>query len=57
MQVQTALQYTVSQDKKQTSDWRVEALDIKAGDALVAIFCGPSAKDRAEEYARFKNAQ
>lgn len=60
MQVQTSnssLKFESLRDKESPSEWRVEALDIKAGDVYVAIFCGPEAQERAEEYARFKNAQ
>jgi hypothetical protein len=59
MQSQTAvvpaLQYNAIQDKENPSDWRVEAIDIKAGDVYVAVFCGPLAEQRAMEYASFKN--
>lgn len=50
-----ALQYAAFQDKKNPSDWRVECLDIRAGDVYVAIFSGSLAKERAIEYAEFKN--
>jgi hypothetical protein len=59
MQNQTAvvpaLQHNAIQDKVNPSDWRVEAIDIKAGDVYVAVFCGPLAEQRAVEYANFKN--
>lgn len=60
MQAQTAqstLKFEAVQDRTSPNDWRVEAIDIKAGDVFVALFCGPSAQERAEEYARFKNSQ
>jgi len=39
-------------------EWRVEGIDYDSdGQIYVAIFCGPQARARAEEYARFKNAQ
>jgi hypothetical protein len=59
MQAQTAvakaLQHKAIKDKENPSDWRVEALDSKAGDVYVAIFSGPLAEQRAIEYAKFKN--
>lgn len=59
MQAQTAaiqkLKSEAFQDKQNQSDWRVESLDMKAGDVYVAIFSGPLAKERAAEYAAFKN--
>ena len=59
MQAQTAaiprLKYEAFQDKQNQSDWRVESLDMKVGDVYVAIFSGPLAKERADEYADFKN--
>lgn len=37
-------------------EWRVEAIDeLNEGVCYVAIFSGPDAKARAQEYARFKN--
>ena len=41
----------------ESSNFRVEAVDIKTGDVFVTIFSGPLAKERAEEYAKFKNVQ
>jgi hypothetical protein len=57
MQVETAasLRFEVIQDRLYPSDWRVEALNSKTGDIFVAIFCGTLAKERAIEYADFKN--
>jgi hypothetical protein len=59
MQVQLAtkiaLQFEAFQDKENPADWRVEAIDIKAGDVYTAIFVGPLAEQRATEYAEFKN--
>ena len=50
-----ALQYKALQDKAASMEWRVEAIDSKSGDVFVAIFCGPLAETRANEYADFKN--
>lgn len=49
--------YQTIQDRNSPSDWRVEHLDIKSGDVLIAIFSGISAEERAQEYAEFKNRQ
>lgn len=49
------MNYEGFRDKTGLSDWRVEAIDSKSGDVFVAIFCGPLAKERALEYAAFKN--
>lgn len=58
MQVQTStLKFEALQDMTSPNEWRVEAIDIKAGDVFIAIFCGPLAEERANEYARFKNSQ
>ena len=53
--VSPALKYEAVQDKRNPSEWRVEAIDIKSGDVFVTVFSGPSAQDRANEYAAFKN--
>jgi hypothetical protein len=38
-------------------EWRVEAIDHEGeGECYVATFSGPLAKQRAEEYADWKNA-
>ncbi len=43
-------------DRKVIGDWRVEAIDFKnEGTVYIAIFSGPNAQERAEEYARWKN--
>lgn len=42
-------------DKKNPGDWRVEAIDHdNEGVVYVAIFSGPNAQVRAEEYVYFK---
>jgi hypothetical protein len=55
-QSSVAIRYEVVQDRKQSSDWRVEGLDVKSGDVNVTLFSGSQARERAEEYAKFKNA-
>jgi hypothetical protein len=54
-----ALEYEVirSGDVPDESEYRVEAIDERTGECYVAIFSGPSAKQRAEEYAALKNAR
>ena len=58
MQVETAvsLHFEAVRDRLRPSEWRVEAINSKTGDVFVAIFCGPLAKERAEDYATLKNA-
>ncbi len=58
MQAQTAasLQYEVFPDRDNPTDWRVEAIDSKAGDVYIAIFAGPLARERATEYAKLKSS-
>lgn len=52
------LKYEVAEDKLFPSDWRVEASDYESdGECYVVIFAGPSAEERAREYADFKNNQ
>jgi len=54
-QTATSLKYEAFQDRENPSDWRVESIDIKAGNIFIAIFSGPLAKERANEYAKIKN--
>ncbi len=43
-------------DQKNSGEWRVEAIDFNnEGQVYVAIFSGPNAEKRAEEYAIWKN--
>lgn len=60
MQAQTAVSpivYESFQNRDNASDWRVEAIDSKAGDVYIATFAGPLARERADEYAKFKNGE
>jgi len=51
------LHYDVVEDRQHHGDFRVEAIDSEAdGEIYVAIFSGPEAEARAEEYANWKNA-
>jgi hypothetical protein len=54
------MEYEVVEDKKSPGDWRVEASndesnDRDRGECYVAIFTGSLAKERAMEYANWKN--
>ncbi len=51
------LEYEVKASKDIPDEYRVEAIDERTGECYVAIFSGPSAKTRAEEYAILKNAR
>ena len=54
----TAMTYEVVEDKHHPDDWRVEATDYDHdGQVRVAIFSGPKAKERAEEYTKFKGGE
>jgi hypothetical protein len=50
--------YEIAQDKEVSGSWRVEAIDYdNEGVGYIAIFAGPSAHERAEEYANWKTEQ
>lgn len=52
------LHYEVVRSNPTPDEYRVEAIDYEdEGKAYVAIFSGPSARERAEEYAALKNAR
>jgi hypothetical protein len=56
----TRLEYEVSQDATDRlgETWAVAAVNHAGdGEIYVATFDGPDAKERAEEYAAFKNGQ
>ena len=55
--IATALHYELVADSLNAGDYRVEAINNGSdGEIFVAIFSGPDAKVRAEEYARWKNS-
>ena len=55
---QTAVRYEVVQTRDVMDEWRVEGIDHDAdGQIYVALFSGPQAKERAKEYAQFKNGR
>ena len=49
------LKYHAFQSTNHIGEWRVEAFEYPEGLCYVAIFTGPNAEDRAEEYAAWKN--
>lgn len=51
----TDMDWEIIEDRQHPGDWRVEAID-RNGDGViyVAIFSGPHARERAEEYAAWK---
>lgn len=52
------LEYEVILDKIEPGAWRVEAIDFDSeGECYMVVFMGPFAKERAEEYAKFKTVQ
>ena len=58
MATKTVIEYEAvpSRDAVDDDEWRVEGIDYEdEGLCYVAIFSGPEAKERAGEYARFKN--
>jgi hypothetical protein len=48
------MNYEVAESKNYSDEWRVEAVDNE-GRVFVAIFSGPTARERANEYAVLKN--
>lgn len=48
------MNYEVVADREFPNYWRVEAIDSKTGDVYIAVFYGPDAKIRAEEYSGLK---
>jgi hypothetical protein len=57
MQIKS-LQHETIEDKLHPGDYRVEAIDNERdGEVYIAIFVGPDAKQRAQEYTDWKNHQ
>jgi hypothetical protein len=53
--MEVLMTYEIAQDKEVPSSWRVEAIDYdNEGIGYIAIFAGPSAYERAKEYANWK---
>ena len=52
------LVHEVIEDKLHPGDYRVEAIDTDGdGEVYTAIFVGPDAQKRANEYAGWKNSE
>lgn len=52
------MEYVVVEDRHKPGWWRVEAIDFGSeGQCYLTIFVGLRAKERAEEYAEWKNQQ
>lgn len=51
------LEFELMESREVPGEWRVEAIDSADGQVYVAIFSGPYAQKRAQEYARWKNNQ
>ena len=57
------MRFEAFEDRQNKFDWRVEAINEDArkgrdmGECYMAIFTGSLAKERAEEYATWKNSQ
>ena len=50
------LKYEVVESRGVKGEWRAEAIDFDdEGQCYVVLFSGPHAKERAEEYATWKN--
>jgi len=50
------MRYEVLEDRRYPGEWRVEAIDDE-GSCYVTLFSGPRAKERAFEYAEWKQSQ
>lgn len=51
------MKYDVYESEEHKNDWIAGAVLEGEGDIYIAIFSGPEAKERASEYASWKNAQ
>lgn len=49
------MSYEVVESRQYSGHWHVEAVDDD-GAVFVVVFSGPKAKDRAHEYASWKNS-
>lgn len=48
--------YEAFEDQEQ-QQWRVEYISSTSGECFVTIFSGPEARERAEDYAKWKNGE
>ena len=56
--VKTTVEYEIAKSRNVPGEYVVEGIDYENdGQIYGALFNGPQAKERAEEYARFKNAK
>ncbi len=52
------MKYEVVQSANHADEWRVEVIDYNnEGQVLVTLSSGPQARERAMEYAEWKNSQ
>ncbi len=52
------MDWELIEDRHHPGDWRVEATNHEGdGEVYVTIFSGPSARERAEEYAAWKQGR
>ncbi len=50
------MNYDAFADKKTPGDWRVEAINFEnEGNVYIAVFSGPGAQARAQDYAQWQN--
>jgi hypothetical protein len=48
--------FEVAKSRNVADEWRVEGIDFDSdGETYVTLFSGPLARERAEEYAAWKN--
>jgi hypothetical protein len=51
------LEYVAVESRDTPGEWRTEAIDTEGDGAVyVTLFAGPDSRERAEEYANWKNA-
>ena len=51
---ETTMAYEIAQSQRTPSEWIVEAIGPD-GEVYVTVFAGPAARERAAEYAGWKN--
>lgn len=49
--------YEVVKSATEADVWSVEAIDHETGDCFKTNFYGPQSRERANEYAHFKNGE
>jgi hypothetical protein len=54
--MEETISYELAESDGYSGEWRVEAIGPD-GEVYVSIFSGPKAKERAAEYAEWKNAR